>query len=66
MMKLILLIIVVGFSTKLIYTAMASKSTGPWSKEIQLLWQGNTCGSLGKLLILGVPILLITIIFAIF
>ena len=29
MMKLILLIIVVGFSAKLIYTAMAQKATGP-------------------------------------
>ena len=65
-MKLILLVLVIGFGVKLVYTAMAPKATGPWSKEVQLLWQGDTCGLFGKLLIVGFPIVLLAIIFAIF
>ena len=65
-MKLILLVLIIGFSAKLIYTAIAPKATGPWSKEVQLLWQGETCGSFGKLIILGFPIILIAIIAVMF
>ena len=66
MLKGILILIVLGTSMKLIYLGVIRKATGPYSKEVELLWTGETCGNFGKVLVFAIPIILIAIINAIF
>ena len=66
MLKGILILIVLCTSMKLIYQGIIRKANGPYSKEVELLWTGETCGSFGKVLVFAIPIILMAIINAIF
>jgi len=66
MLKGILILIILGVSVKLIYAGIIKKATGPFSKEVELLWIGETCGNLGKVLVFAIPLVLIAIINAAF
>ena len=61
-----LVMMIGGASAKLIYQGITKKATGPYSKEVELLWTGEDCGSFGKVIVLGVPLILIAVIYAIF
>ncbi len=59
---IILMITVIWFSVKLIYKGIIGKATGPYSKELELLWKGEYFRLFGKFIVLGVPIILLVII----
>lgn len=62
MIKVILLLLVTGCSINVIYKAIAGKATGPFTKEVELLWTGETCGGFGKVIVIIVPIVLLVLI----
>jgi hypothetical protein len=62
MIKVILMILVVGFSIYALYKAIAGKATGPYTKELELLWNGEECGAFGKVILIGVPVVLLVLI----
>jgi len=66
MIKAILMLIVILYSIKIMYTAAFGKANGPYSKEVELLWRGEECGSFGKVIVIGVPIVLLFALNAIF
>lgn len=62
MIKAILLLLVAGGSIYFLYKAIAGKATGPYTKEVELLWSGETCGTFGKVIVIIVPIVLLALI----
>lgn len=63
MIKVILLLLVAGCSIYVIYKAIAGKSTGPYTKEVELLWTGETGGGFGKVIVIIVPVVLLVLIY---
>lgn len=66
MIKGILMILVLFFSGKIIYKGLSGNVDGPYTTNIELLWKGEYCGQFGKLIVIGVPLILLIIINKIF
>ena len=62
MIKALISIAFIIYCISTIYKAISGNAAGPFTKDIQLLWEGEIGRGFGKLVVIGIPLIILMII----